>query len=152
MTLVKFNRKPFEGSFNNFVDDLFTNFPVYTKNDGDQALGFAPVNIKETEKNYNIEIVAPGFDKADFKVSVDEQILTISAEKKNEVKEDASASLSTEKQIRKEYSYRSFKRSFTLDEKTDVNGIDAKYVNGVLTLNLPKKVEVKTPVQQINIQ
>jgi HSP20 family protein len=146
MTLVKFNRRPFEGSFNNFVDDLFTNFPVLTKNDGDQALGFAPVNIKETEKNYNIEIVAPGFEKADFKVNVDEQILTISAEKKNEAKEE------NEKQIRREYSYRSFKRSFTLDEKTDVNGIDAKYVNGVLTLNLPKKVEVKTPAQQINIQ
>lgn len=146
MTLVKFNRRPFEGSFNNFVDDLFTNFPVLTKNDGDQALGFAPVNIKETDKNYSIEIVAPGFEKADFKVNVDEQILTISAEKKNEVKEE------NEKQIRREYSYRSFKRSFTLDEKTDVNGIDAKYVNGVLTLNLPKKVEVKTPAQQINIQ
>lgn len=146
MTLVKFNRRPFEGSFNNFVDDLFTNFPVLTKNDGDQALGFAPVNIKETDKNYSIEVVAPGFEKADFKVNVDEQILTISAEKKNEVKEE------NEKQIRREYSYRSFKRSFTLDEKTDVNGIDAKYVNGVLTLNLPKKVEVKTPAQQINIQ
>lgn len=146
MTLVKFNRRPFEGSFNNFVDDLFTNFPVLTKNDNDQALGFAPVNIKETDKNYSIEIVAPGFEKADFKVNVDEQILTISAEKKNEVKEE------NEKQIRREYSYRSFKRSFTLDEKTDVNGIDAKYVNGVLTLNLPKKVEVKTPAQQINIQ
>lgn len=146
MTLVKFNRRPFEGSFNNFVDDLFTNFPVLTKNDGDQGLGFAPVNIRETDKNYSIEIVAPGFEKADFKVNVDEQILTISAEKKNEVKEE------NEKQIRREYSYRSFKRSFTLDEKTDVNGIDAKYVNGVLTLNLPKKVEVKTPAQQINIQ
>lgn len=146
MTLVKFNRRPFEGSFNNFVDDLFTNFPVLTKNEGDQALGFAPVNIKETDKNYSIEIVAPGFEKVDFKVNVDEQILTISAEKKNEVKEE------NEKQIRREYSYRSFKRSFTLDEKTDVNSIDAKYVNGVLTLNLPKKVEVKTPAQQINIQ
>lgn len=150
MTLVKFNRRPFEGSFNNFVNDLFADFPVLTKNDGDQTLGFAPVNIKETERNYIIEIIAPGFDKADFKVSVDEQILTISAEKKNEMKEDAS--FGTEKQIRREYSYRSFKRSFTLDEKTDVNGIDAKYVNGVLTLNLPKKVEVKTPAQQINIQ
>ena len=57
-----------------------------------------------------------------------------------------------EKQIRKEYSYRSFKRSFTLDEKTDGSAIDAKYVNGVLTLNLPKKEVVKPSVQQINIQ
>jgi HSP20 family protein len=56
------------------------------------------------------------------------------------------------KQVRREYSFRSFKRSFTLDETTDVNKIDAKYVNGVLTLNLPRKEEVKTPVQQITIQ
>ena len=147
MTLVKFNRRPFEASFNNLVDDLLTGFPVFPKNETDQQWkGFVPVNIRETEKNYNIEIVAPGFEKADFKISVDEQILTISAEKTNELKEE------NKKQIRKEHSYRSFKRSFTLDEKTDVAGIDAKYVNGILTLNLPKKEEVKTPAQQINIQ
>ena len=147
MTLVKFNRRPFEGSFNNLVDDLFAGFPVLTGSDADQQWkGFVPVNISETEKNHNIEIVAPGYEKADFKISVDDQILTISAEKKNELKEE------NKKQIRKEYNYRSFKRSFTLDEKTDVAGIDAKYVNGVLTLNLPKKEEVKTPAQQISIQ
>lgn len=153
MTLVKFNRRPFEGSFNNFVDDFFAGLPVLNKNEGDQpGKGFVPVNISETEKNYHIEIVAPGFEKSDFKISVDEQVLTVSAEKKTELKEDASASPSKEKQIRREYNYRSFKRSFTLDETTDVNAIDAKYVNGVLTLNLPRKEEVKTPVQQINVQ
>jgi len=147
MTLVKFNRRPFEGSFNNLVDDLFANFPVLKGSDADhQWKGLVPVNISETEKNYNIELVAPGYEKADFKISVDDQILTISAEKKNELKEE------NKKQIRKEYTYRSFKRSFTLDEKTDAAGIDAKYVNGVLTLNLPKKEEVKTPAQQISIQ
>ena len=49
--------------------------------------GFVPVNIKETEKNYSIEVVAPGFEKTDFKISLDQQILTISAEKQNEVKD-----------------------------------------------------------------
>ena len=147
MTLVKFNRRPFEGSFNNLIDDLFSNFPVLSGSEVNRDWkGFVPVNITETEKDYNIEIVAPGFEKADFKVSVDDQVLTIAAEKGNETKEE------NKKQIRNEYSYRSFKRSFTLDEKTDVAGIDAKYVNGVLTLNLPKKVEVKSPAQQISIQ
>lgn len=147
MTLVKFNRKPLEGSFNNFVDDFFAGFPVWNKSENEQSWkGFVPVNIRETEKHFNVDVVAPGFEKSDFKVSVDDQILTISAEKKDEVKDG------NEKQIRREYSYRSFKRSFTLDEKIDVNAIDAKYVNGVLTLNLPKKEEVKTPVQQITIQ
>ena len=147
MTLVKFNQKPFEGTFNSFVDDLIAGFPVLTKNEAiQQWKGFVPVNVKETEKNYNIEIVAPGFEKNDFKVSLDQQILTVSAEKQNEVKAE------NEKQIRKEYSYRSFTRSFTLDEKTDGAAIDAKYVNGVLTLNLPKKEEVKPSVKQISIQ
>ncbi len=153
MTLVKLNRRPLEASFNNLIDDFFTGWPVLNENDGEQSQkGFVPVNIRETEKNYNIEVVAPGFEKEDFKVSVDDQILTISAEKKTEEKKDASISPGNEKQIRREYSYRTFKRSFTLDEKTDVNGIDARYVNGVLTLNLPKKEEVKTQVQQITIQ
>jgi len=152
MTLVKFNQKPFEGSFNNFVDDLIAGFPVLTGNEAGQAWkGSVPVNIKETEKSYSIEVVAPGFEKSDFKISLDQQILTIAAEKQNEVKADADSNRN-EKQIRKEYSYRSFKRSFTLDEKTDGAAIDAKYVNGVLTLNLPKKEPVKPSVQQINIQ
>jgi len=145
MTHVKFNRKPFEGTFNNLVDDLFAEFPVLYKTEQTWK-GTVPVNIKETDKNYSIDIVAPGFEKTDFKVSLEQQLLTIAAEKKNEVKEE------NEKQIRKEYSYRSFKRSFTLDEKTDGTKIDAKYVNGVLTLNLPKKEEVKPEVKEINIQ
>ena len=145
MTHVKFNRRPFEGTFNNLVDDLFAEFPVLYKNEQNWK-GTVPVNIKETGKNYSIEIVAPGFEKTDFKVNLEQQLLTISAEKKSEAKEE------NEKQIRKEYSYRSFKRSFTLDEKTDGNNIDAKYVNGVLTLNLPKKEEVKPAVKEINIQ
>lgn len=145
MTHVKFNHKPFEGTFNNLVDDLFAEFPVLYKNEQNWK-GTVPVNIKETDKNYSIEIVAPGFEKTDFKVSLEQQLLTISADKKNEVK------FENEKQIRSEYSYRSFKRSFTLDEKTDGTKIDAKYVNGVLTLNLPKKEEVKPAVKEINIQ
>ena len=148
MTQVKFSRKPFETTFNSLVDDLFSEIPVLFKNGNSQSnlTGFAPVNIKETEKNYRIDVVAPGFEKPDFKVNLDQDILTISAETKSEVKNEG------EKEIRKEYSYRSFKRSFTLDEKIDDEAIEAKYVNGVLTLNLPKREEVKTASKQISIQ
>ena len=112
MTLLKFNQKPFEGSFNNFVDDLIAGLPVLTGNEADQAWkGSVPVNIKETEKSYSIEIVAPGFEKNDFRISLDQQILTVAAEKQNEVKADSDSNRN-EKQIRNEYSYRSFKRSF----------------------------------------
>lgn len=152
MTHVRFGRRPFEKSFNNLVDDLFSELPVLYRNGSDTVFkGFAPVNIKETDKSYSLEVIAPGFDKSDFKVNVDQDVLTVSAEKKQEVKENAENS-NTEKHVRREYSFRSFKRSFTLDEKIDAAGIDAKYNNGVLVLNLPKKEVVKATAQEINIQ
>lgn len=148
MTHVKFNRKPFEGTFNTFVDDLITELPALFKtefNNGERK-GFIPVNVKESEKSYQLEVVAPGFEKTDFIVNLDQNLLTISAEKKEEVKE------ANDKQIRREYSFRSFKRSFTLDEKIDATNIDASYVNGVLTLNLPKKETVKASATKIVIK
>ncbi|MBN8675761.1 MAG: Hsp20/alpha crystallin family protein [Chitinophagales bacterium] len=147
MTLVKLNRKPFERSFNSFVDDFFTELPGLFRNEAEpQWKGFVPVNIIETEKGYSLEVVAPGFEKTDFKVNLDQQVLTVSAEKKEEVKDE------TKKQIRKEYNYRSFKRVFTIDEKIEANNIEAQYVNGVLTLNLPKKETVKETAKEINIR
>lgn len=153
MTHVKFGRRPFERSFNNLVDDLFSELPVLYRNGTDQVFkGFAPVNIQESEKGYSLEVIAPGFEKSDFKVNIDQDVLTVSAEKKEEAKENAENTGNANKQIRREYSFRSFKRSFTLDEKIDAAGIEAKYNNGVLTLNLPKREVVKTSAQQINIQ
>ncbi len=147
MTLVKLNRKPFERNFNSFVDDFFTELPGLFRNEAEpQWKGFVPVNILETEKGYSLEVVAPGFEKTDFKVNLDQQVLTISAEKKEEVKDE------TKKQIRKEYNYRSFRRVFTIDEKIEANNIEAQYVNGVLTLNLPKKETVKETAKEINIR
>lgn len=148
MTHVKFNRKPFEGTFNSLVDDLFTELPVLFKNDFNETerKGFVPVNVKETENAYQLEVVAPGFEKNDFKISLDQNLLTVSAEKKDAVKED------NHKNIRREYSFRSFKRSFTLDEKIDATNIEASYVNGVLSLNLPKKTEVKAAATEITVK
>lgn len=146
MTHVKFSRQPFERSFNNLVDELFTDLPVVLKNNVQpQWKGFVPVNIVETEKNYSLDVVAPGFEKADFKINLEQNVLTVSAEKKDELKQE------NNKHIRSEYKFSSFKRSFTLDEKIDAAGIEAKYVNGVLTLNFPKKEVVKPTAQEINI-
>ena len=153
MTNVKFNSKPFEGSFNHFVDDLFTELPAFIKNEFNhtERKAFVPVNVKETEKSYLLEVVAPGFEKTDFKVNLDQNLLTISVDKTSEVKED-SDSYRNQKQIRREYSYRSFKRSFTLDEKIDATNIEASYVNGILILNLPKKEVVKASATEIIIK
>src|ERR1051326_5555783 len=108
MTTVKFNAKPFERSFNTLLDDFFSEIPVrYRNNDIAQSWkGFAPVNIVENETGYQIEVIAPGFEKSDFKVNTENNTLTISAEKKTEVKEESDVKKS-EKQIRREYSYRS---------------------------------------------
>jgi len=148
MTSVKFNRKPFEGSFSNIVDDLFAELPVIFKNDFNSVgrRDFTPVNVKETDNSFLIEVIAPGFDKPDFKINLDQKVLTISAEKKSEQKQE------TEKNIRREYNFNSFKRSFTIDEKVDATKIEATYINGVLTLNLPKKEAVKEAATEITIK
>ena len=154
MTNVKFNRKPFDGTFNNLVDDLFTELPFLFKNEfsNSESKGSVPVNVKETANSYLLEVVAPGFEKTDFKLNLDQSLLTISAEKKYETKEDGFDNASQQKNIRQEYSFRSFKRSFTIDDKIDATKIDASYVNGVLILNLPKKEVVKASATEIVIK
>lgn len=96
------------------------------------------VNIKETGKNYEVEFAAPGFSKTDFKISVDNNMLTISAEKKNEKNEN------NDRFTRKEFSYNSFSRSFTLPQTVNSEKIDAKYTDGILKLAVPKKDPEKT--------
>lgn len=145
MTLVKFNNKPANGF--SLLDNFFNDFPTLFRDDfSSEGKDFIPVNVKENKDAYLLDVVAPGFDKSDFKVNLDKNILTISADKKTEEKKE------DEKQVRREYSYRSFKRSFTVDEKIDAGKIEAKYVNGVLTLNLPRKEEVKASAKEIAIQ
>lgn len=148
MTLVKFQNRPASKSFNNFMDDFFATVPSILRDDfvTPSFRSFTPVNIKETENDYVLELVAPGFQKEDFKINLDNNTLTISVEKKEETENQ------NEKFIRKEYKQQSFSRSFTIDENIDAENISAKYVNGVLTLNLAKKQEVKPQVKEISIQ
>jgi HSP20 family protein len=148
MTLVKFQNKPMQKSFNNFMDDFLATVPSIFRDDfvTPSLRSFTPVNIRETENDYVLEVIAPGFQKDDFKLNLDNNTLTVSAEKKDETENQ------NEKFIRKEYKQQSFSRSFTIDENIDAENISAKYVNGVLTLNLAKKLEVKPPVKEISIQ
>lgn len=148
MTLVNFKARPAGRNFNNVVDTFWTQFPSVFRDDfatPDFKLS-TPVNVKEVENGYQLEVVAPGFGKDDFKIQLDKNLLTISAEKKQE--DEAK----NEKHLRREYNFQSFKRSFTLDENIDAENIDAKYANGVLTLTLPKKAEVKPATKQISVQ
>jgi HSP20 family protein len=148
MTLVKFYNKPVQKSFNSFIDDFFATVPSILS-DGSSAShsgSFTPVNVKETENEYVLEMIAPGFQKEDFQVNLDNNTLTISAEEKENTENK------NEKFILNEFKQRPFKRSFTIDKSVDAENIVAKYVNGVLTLNLAKKQVVKPPVKEISIQ
>ncbi len=141
MTLVKNNFRPV--NFNSVFNELFNEFPAFADKAG---LNFPPVNIAETADAYHVALNAPGRNKEDFKISAENGLLTISYEKKEETtNEDI-------KNIRKEFSLQGFKRSFSLDEKIEVAGIQAKYENGLLKVLLPKKAEVKEAAKQITIQ
>ena len=145
MTMVKF-RHPAK-SFNNLLDDFFPQVPSLLWNENVSSFGnVAPVNIKQTEAGYELEIIAPGFTKDDFKIQLEKNLLTVSAERKEEEENKA------EKQIRKEFKFQSFKRSFTIDEKIDTEKVEAKYDNGVLVINLANKEEIKAPTKQITVQ
>ncbi|HNP06632.1 MAG TPA: Hsp20/alpha crystallin family protein [Cyclobacteriaceae bacterium] len=90
-------------------------------------------NFAETDKEYRIELAAPGLKRKDFKVEMDNHTLTVSSEKEEE-KEDVGDDYS-----RKEYSYNSFCRSFSLPENVNEDKVDAKYEDGVLIIHIPKK-------------
>jgi HSP20 family protein len=107
------------------------------------TLGHAPVNILETENEYDLSLVAPGLNKEAFKINLDKNVLSISFEQPAETTD------TTGKWLRKEYKTRSFKRSFNLNDKIDTNGIAAKYTDGILHLTLPKKAESETKSQEI---
>ena len=98
------------------------------------------VNIKETDTSYEVEMAAPGMKKEDFKIELDNNILTILSEKSEEHEEGGEK----EKYSRKEFSYQSFQRSFSLPkEVVDEDKIEAHYREGVLHLRIPKREEVK---------
>lgn len=144
--MVKMNPMPFERTFNSLFEELFQNLPnnlagsEWNRNAGS---GFVPVNITEGPEGYRLEVVAPGMEKSDFKVKLEKNILTVSAEKKTETRKE------NEKQVRREYSHRSFSRSFKVDDTIDTARIEAKYENGLLHLNLPKREEVKLLPKEI---
>ena len=130
--------------FSGLLDDFLTSdFPApFTRNFGTQV---PSVNVVEGNDQFRIEVAAPGFKKEDFKVSMDNDILTISGEVKGENKSD------DEKFTRKEFTYTSFQRSFTLPDTVEAEKIEANYEDGILKIALPKKEEIKKMTKEINI-
>ena len=135
--------------FDDFFTDDFMGVPVCSQ------FATPAVNIKETEKNYDIQIAAPGMTKDDFKLSINENNeLVISLEKndKKEEKNDKDEKHGT--WLRREFSYASYSQSFVIPEDVEIEKIGAKMEHGVLNIDLPKKEVVnKAPAtRQIAIQ
>ncbi len=140
MTYVKFNQ-PALKSVDSFFDNLLNEFPAFPGS----GFNFPPTNTYEKKDAYELVLNVPGRNKDDFKITVDKDVLTISFDKKDEsLNEDT-------KEVKREFSLQSFKRSFTLDEKVNAENIAAKYENGLLSVSLPKKEEVKPEVKQIAV-
>jgi HSP20 family protein len=128
-----------KGQFPSILSDFFNadNFfaTKWFDKEFDQTL--PAVNIKENGNEFNIEFAAPGFSKTDFTVNIEDDLLTVSAEKNVEKNEEQ------DKFTRKEFSYNAFARSFTLPKTANADKIDARYLDGILKLSIPKKEEAK---------
>jgi HSP20 family protein len=125
-----------------FFDDDFWGF------DGKLTSGQVPVNVRETDSTYELEVAAPGLKKEDFKVSISDNMLTVSFEHKEENKEENKS----EGYLRQEYRTQSFMRSFTLDDTVDADNIKAQYKDGMLQLSVPKKEDAQKITKNIEIK
>lgn len=146
MTLVKFNPENKKNSlipgFSDVFDSIF-NDTFFT----DRMVSKVPAaNISETASHYHVELAAPGLKKEDFKINLERNLLNISAEQRGENKRE------DRNYAKREYSFSSFVRAFTLPEGADENGIQATYNDGVLAIDIPKREEAKTVSRQIEIK
>lgn len=113
---------------NNLMDDFWK----------DEVSTYSPnVNIAESDKGFNIELAAPGMDKKDFNINVEDKVLTISYESKEE-NEERNDEI---KYLRREFRSSSFKKSYTLPDNVNGDKISAKYENGILNVEIPKVKE-----------
>lgn len=151
MTLIKWKKPSENGQTNNqlIYNSPFVGLMENLFNDNfltREYASFVPaVNVWEEVDKFNLELSAPGFEKADFKIVLNNGVLNVSGEHKAEKE-------TTEKNYtRKEYNYGSFQRSFTLPEDVNEEKIDAKYENGILKVVLPKKEGKIQTTKEINI-
>lgn len=132
----------FQNNLSRFFDDDFWGFKGLT------GQAQPPVNIRETEQRYELELVAPGLGKEDFQLNISGDTLTISFKHEASNEEPPSG----DKWIRREYSMQSFSRSFQLGDMVDANNIAARYENGVLQVVIPKNEKAETKSRTIIIQ
>ncbi|MCU7547882.1 Hsp20/alpha crystallin family protein [Chitinophagaceae bacterium LB-8] len=131
----------FQNSLRRFFDDNFWNV------EGQLTTGTVPVNVRETDHQYEMDVIVPGCKKEDFNISINDNLLTISFNTKSENNSSQKAGW-----VHNEYVQRSFSRSFTLDDTVDVNKINATYTDGILHLTLAKNEKTKRLSKNIEIK
>jgi HSP20 family protein len=143
--LAKRNENYFPSFFDRFINNELMDWN--SSNFSSTNTSLPAVNVKETNDDFLIEVAAPGMNKNDFNVSFNKNVLTISSEKKNE-KNDKDENFT-----RREFSYQSFQRSFTVAQNAvNSDKISAKYNDGILVITLPKREEIKPqPAREIKI-
>ncbi|MDP9078683.1 MAG: Hsp20/alpha crystallin family protein [Bacteroidota bacterium] len=145
MTLVKFNKNgnnTLMPGFNDVFDSIF-NDSFFS----DRMITRVPaVNISESENNYHVELAAPGLKKEDFKLNLERNQLSISVETSSEQADNQ------KNYSKREYSYSSFVRSFTLPDSADHSNIEASYTDGILRIDIAKREEAKAVRRQIEIK
>lgn len=141
--LARMNRHYVPAYWDDFFNDRFFN-QVSHMNCKENS---PAVNVSEDEKGYSIEVAAPGLTRKDFNLEIENDVLTISSERKENKKE------TNQNFLRREFNYQSFKRSFQLPDTVDQEQIQATHEDGILKLTLPKKEEmVQKASRQIEIQ
>jgi len=141
MSLVRFRRN-YPSLFDHFFENDF--FDWSNRNFSTTNTTLPSVNIKDGKENFEVEVAAPGLNKEDFKIELNNDLLTISSEKKMENEAEESECYTC-----REFSYQSFSRSFTLPNIADGEKVMAKYDNGILTVTIPKKEEAKVKASRM---
>ncbi|MCB9195859.1 MAG: Hsp20/alpha crystallin family protein [Flavobacteriales bacterium] len=142
MTLIRRQDSLLPSVWNNLFENTLFSHPL----NGHSEFTIPPVNISEDDKSFYVDLAVPGLNKEDFKLDLDKNVMTISAEKSTENEEK------TVNYSKKEFGYQSFSRSFTLPSSANLEGIKAGYENGVLRITVAKKDSNKeTSVRRISI-
>ncbi|MFS4416619.1 Hsp20/alpha crystallin family protein [Maribacter sp. 2307ULW6-5] len=133
--------------WSSWIDEVFNrDLPSVFTSNFNMGMTLPKVNIRETKDAYFVDMAVPGLQKSDFQIHLDNQVLSISTELEEDKEEEGV------NYTRREFGYASFKRSFSLPETVNEGAIKAEYVNGVLSIHLPKKEEAKQkPARTIKI-
>lgn len=148
LTTLNRNRLSNFPNLSTWLEDFpLGDFPTLFSSNFNTGISLPKVNIKEVSDAFIVEMAVPGLKKSDFNINLDNHVLSISAEIREENKEEKESGYT-----RREFGYSSFKRTFTLPETVEDDNIKASYNDGILSVHLPKREEAKQkPARAIDI-